>query len=377
MDYYWPNNIISDGADFIVSVQYNDPGPNSYCNKVIRFDSLGNIKNERTLDFPNYKIFSFINGGYILSDQYSLSIVSIDSLFDNPVNTFTILNGANVMSVYGIKSGLNGENYIWGFCDLQGGVITHLNPSGYCDSMVSFFVNDSILFSINDINQLPDSDWILSGKLTYDEISFGKFCLVRTDKYFTPKKAVLIEDTVYYALLRVFKSHLFDDFSIGFSGTNFPSLNAGFRIFRIDSSLNHLCNFQDTNISIYAEALIDTILFSANSLTSSTFLEPFAYINEAIIYPFNGDCSNSTLNEKPILEADYVRIYPVPSNNFIHIESLRKGIVELYNITGSILKSSYIKEGNNLIDISDLGSDFYFIRLTSREGVILRKIIKL
>jgi hypothetical protein len=281
------------------------------------------------------------------------------------------------MNVYGIKPGLNSENYVWGYSLLQGGAIAHLNASGYCDSLFTFFVNDSVFFSINDMNQLPDSDWILTGRLTFDENSFGNFCVVKTDKYFVPEKAVLINDTVYYTRFRIFKSHLFNNHSIGFSGTNFPSVNHGFRIMRLDSSLTHLCNFQDTAISIYSEALIDTFSFSANTLISSTFIEQNAYLVEDFNYPFNGDCLNTSLNEKAIYNADYLRIYPVPSNDIVQIESFRNGVVELYNLTGCIVKTAYIKEGNNQLDVSDLKQDFYFIRLTNSEGVIIKKIIKL
>lgn len=99
---------------------------------------------------------------------------------------------------------------------------------------------------------------------------------------------------------------------------------------------------------------------------------------EGISYFFNGatSCDNSTLGFNDYKPAQFV-LYPNPSNSEIYINSEEGNPVikvELYNLLGE--KVITVNNSVKLIDVSDLVSGIYLLKIFSSEGTTLKRIIK-
>ncbi|EDP70447.1 CHU large protein; uncharacterized [Flavobacteriales bacterium ALC-1] len=75
--------------------------------------------------------------------------------------------------------------------------------------------------------------------------------------------------------------------------------------------------------------------------------------------------------------ASNVKVYPNPANDFINIESNNAQITEvkLYDILGKQVLSQY-ELSNNRLDISDLTSGVYFMKISANGNSITKKVIK-
>ena len=66
-------------------------------------------------------------------------------------------------------------------------------------------------------------------------------------------------------------------------------------------------------------------------------------------------------------------VYPNPTSDEINISSTYNiGKVEIYNITGILQSSSY----KNKVDVSNLSSGIYFVKVYSENGVATQKFVK-
>ena len=74
-----------------------------------------------------------------------------------------------------------------------------------------------------------------------------------------------------------------------------------------------------------------------------------------------------------------VNVYPNPANDKIYIESQTHILtIEIYDIYGRVqnLRNSETQELRSSIDISNLKSGIYFIKINTDEGNIVKRIIK-
>jgi hypothetical protein len=75
------------------------------------------------------------------------------------------------------------------------------------------------------------------------------------------------------------------------------------------------------------------------------------------------------------VELERVEVYPNPTKGNISIEGVNNlHSVELYNITGQLVK--HIQNAINKVDMSGLHSGVYFMKITSENGYITKKIVK-
>ncbi|HHH53775.1 MAG TPA: T9SS type A sorting domain-containing protein, partial [Bacteroidetes bacterium] len=76
------------------------------------------------------------------------------------------------------------------------------------------------------------------------------------------------------------------------------------------------------------------------------------------------------------IESDEVRVYPNPANSYIFIESKAKGIsqVGLYNLNGKLLQTKSINTGLQKLEVNQLKPGIYFIKISSKEKVLVKKI---
>ncbi len=108
--------------------------------------------------------------------------------------------------------------------------------------------------------------------------------------------------------------------------------------------------------------------------TPITTTAPFIDYNTGTIDTNITYCSVGIKNNKI---TDKIKIYPVPSPDFINIESNIKlnNTLKVYNILGSVVTSLNInKQNNNLykIDIRNLKSEIYFIKINNQSKKIIQ-----
>lgn len=72
-----------------------------------------------------------------------------------------------------------------------------------------------------------------------------------------------------------------------------------------------------------------------------------------------------------------VKLYPNPATDFIVISTKTKTDYKLFNINGKIIKEGVFLKGLNSINISNLLSGIYLMRLQTEEGVITKRILKI
>ena len=69
-----------------------------------------------------------------------------------------------------------------------------------------------------------------------------------------------------------------------------------------------------------------------------------------------------------------ISIYPNPARKFITVSGISNAQISLYTIEGKLVK--YEKLTNNKIDLSNLSSGNYILKIESDAGIIIKKIIK-
>lgn len=77
---------------------------------------------------------------------------------------------------------------------------------------------------------------------------------------------------------------------------------------------------------------------------------------------------------------DTVRVYPNPTQNEVHIVAPNTVVtsVELYDIQGrKVSEKKYHVQNNNTIDLSNLTTAMYFIKITTESGSTTKKVMKL
>ena len=75
-----------------------------------------------------------------------------------------------------------------------------------------------------------------------------------------------------------------------------------------------------------------------------------------------------------------LQLYPNPANDFIILKTpmdLLDSTIEIYNILGKDVKSIKMDNKHYEIDIRDLAIGMYFVRLQTKEGMVIKKFVKL
>ena len=77
-----------------------------------------------------------------------------------------------------------------------------------------------------------------------------------------------------------------------------------------------------------------------------------------------------------IIEAGLIKIYPNPANRRLIIESKILADLTIYNLNGQKILSRNINTGTNIIHIDFLVPSMYYCRISSTEGVMSYKLLK-
>jgi len=106
--------------------------------------------------------------------------------------------------------------------------------------------------------------------------------------------------------------------------------------------------------------------------TSSETLSFNMIINKnSVTKNFNVSCTSEVAENT----LQSVNIYPNPAKDNIEVIGLNNGTVDIINIQGQIVKS-FNTFNSTTIDISDLSSGVYSIRIKTDDGILVKKMIK-
>jgi hypothetical protein len=166
----------------------------------------------------------------------------------------------------------------------------------------------------------------------------------------------------------------------------------------------HGCMDTSNTIAIVVNAPPSvSITISGDTLTASNGLTFQWYINGSPLPGDNGkqivgtkageytvqitDSNGCTNTSNPVslagvnqLSADAITLYPNPSAGSWHLaiaDELVGAALEVWNNEGQIIHQSKITSVNNEINLPALANGVYFLRISSSDGVMVRKIVKL
>jgi hypothetical protein len=88
---------------------------------------------------------------------------------------------------------------------------------------------------------------------------------------------------------------------------------------------------------------------------------------------FTVSTSNEISKRDEILK---IEIYPNPATDYLTLENMGKGIVEIYNTAGQLMKMIQTEGNQTSIDISDLSIGVYSIIVKTQKGVSCSKCVK-
>ncbi len=71
-------------------------------------------------------------------------------------------------------------------------------------------------------------------------------------------------------------------------------------------------------------------------------------------------------------DKNIINIYPNPANNYININTLQKGKLLIFSQIGNIVYEGFAEKGTNKIDISNLSSGIYLIKVNGEIGKFLK-----
>ena len=75
-----------------------------------------------------------------------------------------------------------------------------------------------------------------------------------------------------------------------------------------------------------------------------------------------------------------INICPSHSNGIFQLTidnvQFPKAEIEVYNMLGELVYFSELRTPNSRLDLSSLPSGIYFVRITTKDGIVSRKIVK-
>lgn len=81
--------------------------------------------------------------------------------------------------------------------------------------------------------------------------------------------------------------------------------------------------------------------------------------------------NNTSIND---VGQNYIDFYPNPTTGLVHLKGIENAQISVFNSTGTLVASQYNSTGNQ-IDLSDLGTGIYFIKVFSQNQIITKKLL--
>jgi len=379
---YFPYNMIGDSLGFIAGYDL----PINAEIKLIKFDFNGNIISE-VLTANGY-IYERPDGNYIL---YSRAGAGFQYLSHDFTTTY-IQEGNNVAylidRIIRMVTDLDGNTYAIG-THITSGLIGKLNDTLQLEWM-KFFSANAMSVAFTDMFQLSDKSWIIIGDAFIDGTFSTNTLLIRTDSLFNPVRTSLIETNGWSSHLNFFSAP--DHFVIVSSSdtNNVAFYPNNIEVIKTDTTLTGICALSDTSVSVTTLSYLDSmIIVLPVSLTTTIFSDDSIPVTD--LNPYYGSCDDSTVS---VLETEtpvQFQIFPNPASSEVTVYSKQPALlpegaarysikqISIYNMLGkkflSISNSDDVKE-QLTIDVSDIPSGIYFIKVTTEKGTSVQKFIK-
>ncbi len=172
----------------------------------------------------------------------------------------------------------------------------------------------------------------------------------------------IASNTMYMATSPIFDyTYPIASFTVATSGNQITIDNTSKHAF------TYLWDFGDGNSSIdeepthsYAQANSYTIHLTASYCSRSSTYQQSVTIDPLSIAEF----SEQTL------------MYPNPTKGLLNIKSAGTESIEIIDVDGKIVTQKAISKGIETLDLTELPSGIYFVKLTSNEGNLVKKLIK-
>ncbi len=128
-----------------------------------------------------------------------------------------------------------------------------------------------------------------------------------------------------------------------------------------------------------------TVYNSANSDLPDDYFGSIEIDNLGNIWFTTGNSGVGVFNENGITtgsddqlanKSDDFLIYPNPANDFITVEGLQSGTLEIFSSAGAIIESSEVQGTPTKVDISNLPVGFYTVRFTTADNITANKFHK-
>jgi hypothetical protein len=62
-------------------------------------------------------------------------------------------------------------------------------------------------------------------------------------------------------------------------------------------------------------------------------------------------------------------VYPNPANTILNVKCSTQAIVTVFDVTGKLIESKNLKEGYSSVDVSNLNSGMYYVRVMTTAGI--------
>lgn len=113
---------------------------------------------------------------------------------------------------------------------------------------------------------------------------------------------------------------------------------------------------------------------SLNDYLGQTIKIAFVYENNTAYQFAVDDLSVDASTTDNIITLDDLSLYPNPAKDNLNIKNGINSIVTLYNMSGDIVKSTVLTSANQQINISDLSSGTYIVKINNNNNIITSKI---
>ncbi len=125
----------------------------------------------------------------------------------------------------------------------------------------------------------------------------------------------------------------------------------------------------------YAEVPIDWTLYNYPFPAGTKYVAINCVTNDAFILFIDDIALNYTVGINEPLNEN-VSIYPNPANNVLNVTANGYNKMEIINFLGQVVINENISNTNFEVNVSNLNSGVYFVRLQGENGTITKKFVK-
>lgn len=272
-------------------------------------------------------------------------------------------------------------NYVFSAIFIVFGICTTLNGQGVVDykNMWEMSTNHEFFLKFYDSTEVDGKIYHLLGQFQVHDTNDTTFCGL----YGRHRES---EGVVYAHSYGWGERELYNfNLQTGDTITNIEEIK--FRVEGVDSV--YLCNGERkkrltlshlSKPSCYAGSLIESVGQSSKSWVNAHIcfdeprLENF-YINGELAYNFS--CFSTSTSTNDINEV--LKVYPNPASSIVHISSSQNELtsIEFIDASGNLVLTKKSTELSINIDIDNLRTGIYFLKIKSKSGSKLRKLIKI